>query len=128
MDIIKIIGVGFVAVIIAIILKQYKPEYAIYVSILAGGLILLFSMDKLAGIIQLLNNLANSSMLNSQFLAILIKITGIAFLTEYAVSVCKDAGETAIASKVDLGGKVIIIAISVPIISALLETVVKVLP
>ncbi len=128
MDIIKIIGVGFVAVIIAIILKQYKPEYAIYVSILAGGLILLFSMDKLAGIIQLLNNLANSSMLNSQFLAILIKITGIAFLTEYAVSVCKDAGETAIASKVDLGGKVIIIAISVPIISALLETVVKILP
>lgn len=128
MDIIKIIGVGFIAVIIAIILKQYKPEYAIYVSILAGGLILLFSMDKLAGIINLLNNLASSSALNSQFLAILIKITGIAFLTEYAVSVCKDAGETAIASKVDLGGKVIIIAISVPIISALLETIIKILP
>lgn len=128
MDIIKIIGVGFISVIIAIILKQYKPEYAIYVSILAGGLILLFSMDKLAGIINLLNNLASSSTLNSQFLAILIKITGIAFLTEYAVSVCKDAGETAIATKVDLGGKVIIIAISVPIISALLETVIKILP
>lgn len=128
MDIIKIIGVGFIAVIIAIILKQYKPEYAIYVSILAGGLILLFSMDKLSGIINLLNNLASNSTINSQFLAILIKITGIAFLTEYAVSVCKDAGETAIASKVDLGGKVIIIAISVPIISALLETVIKILP
>lgn len=128
MDIIKIIGVGFIAVIIAIILKQYKPEYAIYVSILAGGLILLFSMDKLAGIVNLLNNLASSSTLNSQFLAILVKITGIAFLTEYAVSVCKDAGETAIASKVDLGGKVIIIAISIPIISALLETVIKILP
>lgn len=65
---------------------------------------------------------------NGQFLGILLKITGIAFLTEFAVSVCKDSGETAIASKVDLGGKVIIIAISIPIISSLLETVVKVLP
>ena len=65
---------------------------------------------------------------NGQFLGILLKITGIAFLTEFAVSVCKDSGETAIASKVDLGGKVIIIAISSPIISSLLETVVKVLP
>lgn len=65
---------------------------------------------------------------NGQFLGILLKITGIAFLTEFAVSVCKDSGETAIASKVDLGGKVIIIAISIPIISSLLETIVKVLP
>ncbi len=65
---------------------------------------------------------------NGQFLGILLKITGIAFLTEFAVSVCKDSGETAIASKVDLGGKVIIIAISIPIISSLLETVVKILP
>lgn len=128
MDIIKIIGVGLVAVIISIILKQYKPEYAIYVSIIAGALILLMSMDKLSGIINLLNNLANKTQINNQFLTILIKITGIAFLSEFAVSICKDAGEAAIASKVELGGKVIIIAISIPIISALLETVLKILP
>jgi len=128
MDIVKIIGIAFVALIIVIILKQYKPEYAVYVTLLAGAIILIFSMDKLAGIMDLLNNLASNSTVNSQFLSILIKITGIAFLTEYAVSVCKDSGETAIASKVDLGGKVIIIAISVPIISALLETVIKILP
>ncbi len=65
---------------------------------------------------------------NGEFLGILIKITGISFLTEFASSVCKDAGETAIANKVDLSGKVIIVAISIPIISALLETLIKVLP
>lgn len=128
MEIIKIIGIGFVAVIISIILKQYKPEYAIYVSIIAGALILLMSIDKLSGIIDLLSNLANKTQINNQFLTILIKITGIAFLSEFAVSVCKDSGESAIASKVELGGKVIIIAISIPIISALLETVLKILP
>jgi stage III sporulation protein AD len=128
MDIVKIIGVAFLAVIVIVILKQYKPEFAMYVSILAGAIIILMSVGKVEGIINLLTSIANSTQVNGQFLEILLKITGIAFLTEFAVSVCKDSGETAIASKVDLGGKIIIIAISVPIISSLLETVLKVLP
>ena len=128
MDIVKIIGIAFVALIIIIILKQYKPEFVIYVSIVAGAIILFLSMDKLSGIINLLENIANKTPVNGRFLSILIKITGIAFLTEFAVSICKDSGETAIASKVDLGGKVIIIAMSIPIISSLLETIVKILP
>lgn len=128
MDIIKIIGIAFLAVIIILILKQYRPEFAMYVSILAGALIIFMSIGKLEGVIQLLNTISNSTKGNGQFLGILLKITGIAFLTEFAVSVCKDSGETAIASKVDLGGKIIIVAISVPIISSLLETVMQVLP
>jgi len=128
MDIVKIIGIAFIAVIIIIILKQYKPEFAMYVSILAGAIILLMSIGKLSGIVTLLENIASKTKVNGEFLGILIKITGIAFLTEFAVSICKDSGETAIANKVDLGGKVIIVAISVPIVSALLETLINVLP
>lgn len=128
MDIIKIIGIAFLAVIIILILKQYRPEFAMYVSILAGALIIFMSIGKLEGVIQLLNTISNSTKGNGQFLGILLKITGIAFLTEFAVSVCKDSGETAIANKVDLGGKIIIVAISIPIISSLLETVMQVLP
>ena len=66
--------------------------------------------------------------INNEFLTLLIKITGIAFLTEFAVSICKDTGESAIANKVDMGGKVIIVSMSIPIISSLLETVVEILP
>lgn len=128
MDIIKIVGIAFVTLIVVIILKQYKPEFAMYASILGGAIILFMSLGKLEGIIRLLENISQKTAINGEFLGILIKITGIAFLTEFAVSVCKDAGETAIANKVDLGGKVIIVAISIPIVSALLETVVKVLP
>lgn len=128
MDIVKIIGIAFLAVIISLILKQYKPEYAMYVSIIAGAIIILMSIGKIEGIINLLNSISSKTNINGQFIGILLKITGIAFLTEFAVSVCRDSGESAIASKVDLGGKVIIIAISVPIISSLLENVIKVLP
>lgn len=128
MDIVKIIGIAFLALIIIMILKQYKPEFAMYVSLLAGALILALSLGKLGAIVDLLTSIASTTSINGEFLGILLKITGIAFLTEFAVSVCKDSGETAIANKVDLGGKVIIMAISIPIISGLLETVVKILP
>ena len=128
MDIIKIIGVGLISLIIIIIVRQYKPEFTLYVSLLAGALILIFIMDKIGGIVDLLTSLANKTAINNQFLLLLIKITGIAFLTEFAVSLCKDSGENAIANKVDMGGKVIIVSMSIPIISSLLETVIEIIP
>ena len=128
MDIVKIIGVGLVALILIIILKQYKPEFAVYASIIAGIIILIMLMDKLAAIVNLLTNLTNKTGTGSSFLKILLKITGIAILTEFAVSICKDSGETAIASKIDLGGKIIIISVSIPIVTALLELIISILP
>jgi len=85
-------------------------------------------MDKIGAIIDLLTTLSNKTAINNEFLILLIKITGIAFLTEFTVSICKDTGETAIANKVDLGGKVLIISMSIPIIASLLETILKLLP
>ena len=128
MDIIKIIGIAFIAVIIIVILKQYRPEFAIYAYIIAGVLILTLASGTLSGIINMINSISSKTNINSDFLVILIKITGIAILTEFAVSICKDSGESAIASKVDIGGKVIIISMSIPIINALIDTVVKILP
>ena len=127
-DVIKIIGIGLLALIIIVILKQYKPEFAIYVSMIAGVLILVLAIPKLTGIINLLQSLANKTYINKSFLSILLKITGIAFITEFAVSICSDAGEKAIASKIEIGSKVIIIAMSLPIITSLLELVIEILP
>ena len=128
MDIVKIIGVGLTAAIIIIIIKQYKPEFAIYVSLIAGTIILFMVIDKLNGVINIIQALANKTGVGSSFLGILLKITGISILTEFSVSICKDSGETAIASKIDLGGKIIIISISIPIITALLELIITILP
>ena len=127
-DVIKIIGIGLLALIIIVILKQYKPEFAIYVSMISGVLILVLAIQKLTGIINLLQSLANKTYINKSFLSILLKITGIAFITEFAVSICSDAGEKALASKIEIGSKVIIIAMSIPIITSLLELVIEILP
>lgn len=128
MEIIKIIGIGLISLILIIILKQYKTEYVIYVSLIAGALILTMAFSKISGIIELLNTLVSKVSVHQEFISLLIKITGIAILTEYSVSICKDSGESAIASKIDIGGKVIMVSMSIPIMAGLLETILKILP
>lgn len=127
-EIIKVIGIGLIALVIAIILKQYRPEYVIYISIIAGILILFLTLEKFSGIINLLKSISDKTYINKQFLEILLKITGIAIITEFAVSICSDAGEKAIASKIEIGSKVIIVTMSIPIISSLLEVIIEILP
>lgn len=90
MEIVKIIGVGLISLIIIIIVKQYKPEFAVYISLAASILILTLVFDKLSNIVNLLNTIANKTAINTTFIALLLKITGIAILTEFAVSICKD--------------------------------------
>ena len=128
MEIIKIVGIALIALVIIIMIKQYRPEYAIFISILTGILILILVMDRLTGIINLIQSIEDKFSINTQFIALLIKITGIAFLSEFAVSICKDSGEAAIASKIEIGSKIIIISMSIPIISSLLDIILKILP
>lgn len=126
MDIVKIIGVGFITLIITIILKEYRRDFAIFSVIIGGAIILYFSFDMLSGIISFINTLNEKS--NTGFISVLLKITGISILTEYAVSICRDSGESSIANKIDLGGKIIVISMSIPIISTTLESLTKLLP
>ena len=128
MEIIRIVGIALIALIIIILLKQYKKEFAVYISLLAGVLILLLVTDKFEGIIDLIRSIANESSINTEFISLILKITGIAFLAEFAVSICNDAGETAIANKIEIGSKIIIISMSIPIFSSLLELILKILP
>jgi len=126
-EVVKIIGIGLISLIIIIIIKQYKPEFAIYVSIISGIIIIYMIFNKLEGIINLLKTISNKSGINNNFLDLLLKITGIAFLAEFAINLCKDSGEGAIASKIEMGTKVVIVSMSIPIISSLLEIITKLL-
>ena len=128
MDIVKLIGIGLIALVIIIIVKQYKPEFAIYVSLAAGILILGMTFDTISQIVGVINDYTNKASINNKFVIVLLKITGIAILAEFATSICKDSGESAIATKIDIGSKVLIVSASIPIISSLLEVILKVLP
>lgn len=128
MDIIKIIGIALIALVIIIILRQYKPEFVIYVELIAGVLILSMSFEGITSIVNLIQSYSNKISISSKFIIVLLKITGIVILAEFASSICKDAGESSLATKIDIGSKVMIVTTSIPIISSLLEIILKVLP
>lgn len=128
MDIVKVIGAGFISTIIIILIKEYRPEFTIYVSLICGTIIFALIVDKISSIINIINIITSKTKMNTEYINILLKITGIAILSEYAVSICKDTGETAIANKIDFASKIIIISLSIPIIAALLELIIKILP
>ena len=128
MEIIKIIGIGFITLIITLILKENKKEYAIYSVLIGGTIIILYSMGTIKTIVDFAKSLSVNLKYNNMFITLILKITGIAILTEYAVSICKDSGENAIANKIDFASKIIVVSLSIPIISTTLESLTKLLP
>lgn len=119
----KIAGVGIIAIIIGILFKKGKEEYSLFISIAACILILIMGIGKLEVILDSIDQLQGYIKINKAYIGILIKIIGITYITEIASSLCKDTGYSAIAEQIELVGKLTILAISMPILLALLETI-----
>lgn len=121
MEIIKIVGVSIFAVIMIIILKGYRPEMALVLSIVTGIGIMLFAIYKMSSVINILNDLVTKSGINKDILLIIIKVIGIAYIVEFGKNICIDAGQSSIATKLEMAGKVIIVVLTIPLISSLVN-------
>lgn len=121
MDIFKLVAFAILAVSIILILKEQKKEMALMLSIIAGISLLIYAVTQLSGVMNLLNELVTKSGINSQFLTIILKVTGIAYIVEFGKNICMDAGESAIANKLETAGKVVVLVLSVPLIGALMD-------
>ena len=128
MEIFQIVGLGVVATILAIVIKAHRPEIAIQISLLTGIIILVVILGKISAVVDLLNSYAQKVNIDLIYFSTLLKIIGIAYIAEFGAEVCRDAGEGAIASKVELAGKVIIILLAVPIITSLLDLIISIFP
>lgn len=128
MEIIQVVGLGFIVTILSLILKEQKPLFAFLLSTVTGIFIFLFLIGKISAVIQVLEQLAAQSNINLVFLKTILKIIGIAYIAEFGAQIVRDAGQESIASKIELAGKVIIMVMAIPIITVIVETVVKLLP
>ena len=128
MQLMQIVGIGIVATVIIIILRVQKPEIAVQASIATGLVIFMLLASKLSAVIELLDSYADKADIKPIYFTTVLKITGIAYIAEFGAEVCKDAGENAIASKIELAGKVTIVVLAVPIITSLLDIILKIMP
>lgn len=128
MDIVPIVFLAIIGVVLLIILRQSRPEMALVLSILLGVLIFATVIPKIGMIVATLGSIASKADVGSLHLETLLKIVGVAYIAEFGAQVCRDAQEGAIASKVELAGKVIIMALSIPIVLVILDSVLQLLP
>ncbi len=127
MDIWQIVGLALIVTVIGAVLRQFRPEIALQLTILAGVTIFLLILGKIKIIIELLQNLADQASISSYYLLIVLKIVGIAYVAEFGAQICRDAGEGALASKVEIAAKVTVLILAIPIITAILESLIRLL-
>lgn len=128
MEIIQVVALGLLASAFVLILRESKPELALFVSLVTGALIFYFVLHYITGILQVLEGLALRAGINLIYLQTLLKIIGIAYVAQLGAQVCRDAGEGATAGKIEFAGKILILFQAVPLVVAVLETVIALLP
>lgn len=122
-EIVKIIGIAFVTAIAAILLKSTKPELSFAVTVTGVIVILLFIVDGLRDSLTVFTVIAELTGVENGLLKILLKIVGVGYLTEFGAGILNDFGSSAVADKVVLGGKIIILLLSAPVLSSLLQMI-----
>lgn len=128
MNILQIAGIGIIAALLAIIIKQQRPDLALLVSLAAGAFIFVMVLGNVRAVVAGIEQMAERANLNAIYLTTVLKVVGIAYIAEFGSQICSDAGEKAIASKIELGGKILIMVLSLPILTALMEVILNILP
>ncbi|WP_235776373.1 stage III sporulation protein AD [Robertmurraya massiliosenegalensis] len=128
MEIIQIVGIALVSTFLALIVKEQKPNFAFLLIVFVGCSIFLFLIDQIYAVIHMLEVIAVNAKVNIVYVETILKIIGIAYIAEFAAQITKDAGQGAIASKIELAGKILILAMAIPILSVLIETIIKLIP
>ncbi len=123
MEILKIAALALAAVVIIVLVKNYKPEFGILTAIGCSLLILYFLADSLKYAFSYISDIYGRLEYGNSYFSIIIKVLAIAYITEFTAQLCKDAGESSIASKVELAGKVIIFCVAIPVFVSILNLV-----
>ncbi|PMC39573.1 stage III sporulation protein AD [Bacillus sp. UMB0899] len=125
---IQIVGLGLIATFLALIVKEQKPTFAFMLVVFVGCVIFLFLIDQVYEIVRMVERIALNANVNLIYVETILKIIGIAYIAEFGAQITKDAGQGAIASKIELGGKILILTMAIPILTVIIETVLGMIP
>ncbi|XBM35617.1 stage III sporulation protein AD [Bacillus licheniformis] len=128
MEIVQIVGLGMIATFLSLIVKEQKPTFAFLIVVFAGCTIFLFLVDQVYEIIRMIEKIAANANINMMYVETILKIIGIAYIAEFDAQLTKDAGQGAIASKIELAGKILILVMAVPILTVIIETIIGLIP
>ena len=127
MEIFKIVAFAFIALSIFLLFKDRRNDLSILIALAAGVIIFLFIIGQLSDVIYFLKNISDRANIDTVYIGIVLKILAIAYLASFCSEICKDAGAASIASKVDFSGKILILGLAIPILMAVLDSILQML-
>ncbi|MEW5953014.1 MAG: stage III sporulation protein AD [Bacillota bacterium] len=128
MEILQIVGLALIGTVTAVVLRQRTPEMAVVLSLTVGVILFLMVLGKIGAVIDILRELANQASISNLYLGTILKIVGIAYIADFGAQICRDAGEGALASKIEFAAKVLVLVLAVPIVVAVLQALLKLVP
>jgi stage III sporulation protein AD len=126
MDFFAILGFALVVTVLLIILRKERPEIALILGIAAAGVILGALMQKIGEVLLVFETLAVKAEVNQEYLKLAVKIVGLAYLAGFGAQICRDAGESGMAAKIELAGKIFILVLGIPVMAGILDLVLRV--
>ena len=128
LHILQFVGIGLTATVLVSVLRPNAPQFAMMVGLLAGIVLLIAVVQNMHSVIKTLTDLSAAANVNQGFMATVLRIIGIAYIVEFAAQVARDAKEGALAGKIELAGKVGIVILALPIITGVIDSLVRMLP
>lgn len=123
MEVVKIVMIGITGVLLALFLKESKPEYSVYLSLVIGICILGYTVGKLSYLFESIKKIQEFLPVDEKYVIVLLKMTGATYIGQFSSSICKDAGYAAIAGQIELFVKLYLMVLSLPVLLALVETI-----
>ena len=123
MEVVKIVMIGITGVLLALFLKESKPEYSVYLSLVIGICILGYAVGKLSYLFESIKKIQEFLPVDEKYVLVLLKMTGVTYIGQFSSSICKDAGYAAIAGQIELFVKLYLMVLSLPVLLALVETI-----
>ena len=125
MDVFALVAIAIIGAIMCVLIKQYRPEYTAFVAIGTGIIMLIGALPQTKELIDYMENISKLGDVDSVYIRTITKALGVCVTTQLASDTCRDCGQSSIASKVELGGKIVILTISIPFFASLIETIQK---
>ena len=123
--IIKIAAIGIIGVLLSETVKECKKEFSVIIGLGTGIAIIWALFEDILRIKNLLSTMVTEAGINNMYVGVMVKAVIIAYISEFAVQLCNDAGEKAIGSKIELAGRLIVLGVSLPIMENLLSLILK---
>ena len=123
MEVVKIVMIGITGVLLALFLKESKPEYSVYLSFDGVICILGYAVEKLSYLFESIKKIQEFLPVDEKYVLVLLKMTGATYIGQFSSSICKDAGYAAIAGQIELFVKLYLMVLSLPVLLALVETI-----